>query len=202
MNIEIIKPYRLDKFLSSKENKRIFITGSSGSGKSTLWNALEENLGSTLAFPTRLISRPARPDDDIKENRHLNFDDFELLFKEKVIEFFWPKFLPNGTEYYGFEFTDRECMIYSCNNEFLLNYHFLRTHSDLSETGIIVHVKTDVEIRKNRLLKRCKNHNISESELLYRLTFSEDSIIGKYDIIINNNEDILTTSSNLIDLLF
>jgi len=201
MNIEIIKPYRLENFLSNSENKRIFITGGSGSGKSTLWNSLEEKLGNTLAFPTRFTSRPVRSDDNIKENQHLNFNDFNPLFKEKIIEFFWQKFLPNGTEYYGFKFTDKKCKIYSCNNEFLLNSNFLKTHSDLFENGLIVHVKTDIEIRKSRLLERYKKQNITESELLYRLTSNEDKIIDKYDITINNNEDILTARSNLIDIL-
>jgi len=206
MSIEITKTQYLESFTSNNDRskRRIFITGASGSGKSSLWKQLRAKLSEHVDFPVRLISRPVRQDDDLSENRHLPIDLFELWFNEKSIEFFWPKFLPERTEYYGFEFNENGTVIYGCNNEFLLNVAHLKSHSNLFEKSLIIHITCDIEIRKMRLSERYINQKISPGEINYRVDSGKgerDLINSSHIIVQNNSTNLLQTTNNLINLL-
>lgn len=206
MSIEITKAEYLERFILNKDGlgRRIFLTGASGSGKSALWKELRAQLSENVDFPARLISRPVRKDDDLSENKHLPIELFELRFNEKSIEFFWPKFLPERTEYYGFDFNKNKTVIYGCNNEFLLNVAHLKSHSDLFENGLIIQITCDLEIRKMRLAERYTNQTISSEEISYRVDSSkgEKDLTDSCHIIVqNNSKDLLQTTNDLIKVL-
>lgn len=203
MTVSIYNYDNLNKFLSEpkSETRRVFITGDSGSGKSTLWRSLHTFTNNKIAFPTRFISRSIRLDDDPNENQHLDINSFATYFRDKSIEFYWPKFLPNGVEYYGFKFCLGRTIVYGCNNEFLNNSKYLNTHSNLFKSSIIAHVTCSLEKRKKRLFRRYNSQNISISELQYRLESTKNDF--KFcDIAIDNTlDDISVISKALISLL-
>lgn len=208
MSIEVLKHHRLDNFRSqsSARIRRVFIVGASASGKSTLWRTLYSLTNAKVAFRIRFTSRLFRSDDDMIENQHLDEEKFDEHFKNGLLEFYWPKFLPTGNEYYGFGVCNAPIAIYGCNNEFILNAKHLKTQNDLLSNSIIVFVKCSPEERAQRLKARDDLNPLSQIEMDYRLGATDDEVkVGdSCDIIFNNNDkdDLQKNAKKLLKLLF
>lgn len=202
-NINIINEERvaLFKALPSNATRKIIIIGASGVGKSAVWKTMLKCSNKQLGFPTRYVSRKSRNDDDPKENQFLHHDYFDKYFEERIIDFYWPKFLPNATDYYGYGQSNSIFTVYGCNNELILNHSFLKSHIDLLSNSIILLVTCSEDIRIDRFNNRYKNQKISLDELSYRLASSENELIlkGKSDMIFMNDEKNI--ENNLITLM-
>jgi ribose 1,5-bisphosphokinase PhnN len=206
-NLILLNKSRIKSFktLSPEIERKVFIIGASGSGKSTLLQILYSYKNSQITFPTRLVSRHLRPDDDLNENEHLGYKYFNEYFINNQLEFFWPKFLPESTELYGFKFCKAPLCIYGCNNEFIINAKFIQSHSNLNSNSLFILISCKPNIIAQRLMVRYKTTAVSKKELEYRLaTSSKEFIVKKScDLIVkNDSDDIEKTAKNLIEFVF
>jgi ribose 1,5-bisphosphokinase PhnN/8-oxo-dGTP pyrophosphatase MutT (NUDIX family) len=153
----------------------IIIVGESGAGKTTLVNALrrQEDISHLVVFPKRYITRAMRQNDDIVENMHTTFEQFQSLQKAGVIDIAWPRDLGQNSHFwYGFQALAKEkegitkpLPIYSANNA------FLKSGLPILKRALIISILAPKEIRENRL--NVRSPELKALELLLRLTPTE-----------------------------
>lgn len=202
--ISVLNNKQVEAFLkATNEKRRIFIIGASGSGKSTIWHEIYSLKLKNTSLPVRYISRPLRLDDDIIENKNIELDNFEYLFRAKVLEFYWAKYLPEKTELYGFPYCPDDVVIYGCNNEFIFNSASLILQSDIFINSVKVLVTCSEDERLRRLLNRYTNSNVTKSEYQYRVEIidKETEIKNKSDLLFINEGDIKSNVNELLNLL-
>lgn len=110
-----LRPENLEKL---KSIQALFIVGASGVGKTTIRNILEGVAKEGFDFPTRIITRAQRPNDDLHENQFAtDLDDLKRRVEGGLI---WKRDLGENTEYYGFmKPKQNHFPIYSANNAFV-----------------------------------------------------------------------------------
>lgn len=133
-----------------------------------------EELSDFLHIPKRYITRPQREGDDLVENGHVTWEEFNSMVASGKLWPYWQRELDQGRiEQYGFETTSSDKLrIYSANNAFLRDVNeSLKTV--LNESCVVV-VESDESKRAERLADR--SPDMKDSERSHRLSDSGTDI--------------------------
>lgn len=167
------------------------IVGSSGVGKSFLVSALRNsNLAQegVLAFPVRLITRRARMNDDINENRHVSWEHFEMVKAAELLSVYWPRHLvAHHQEQYGFHRHEEGSFpIFSANNALLRCRQ--RQVTEFLRRKVIIGVYASDAVREKRLRNRSPDLFVERhEEVENRLVDSSSSIPPIVDFVVNTD---------------
>lgn len=183
----------------------IVVVGSSGAGKSYHIGAARNSSLShegVIQFPTRLITRARRKDDDLDENQHVTRQHFETACAGGILSVFWPRSLVKGTtEYYGFYHpVPGSLPIYSANNAILRCRQcqvdeFLRTK-------LIVGIYASDAVRERRLRSRSPDLFLDRpDEVRNRLGDSSEGIPPFVDFVIDTNANDSGSTDSRIDFV-
>lgn len=142
-----------------QKTEKLIILGQSGSGK----DFLRRSLMKKLKYSPKFTTRPKR----INETHGIDYDfisksEFETLKDNDKIKSYQSFLINNDTWYYGITVDNFE------NNQlFIMTPHEISqlTDKDLSNC-FVVYLDIDIEIRRNRLMKRNDNNDSIERRLL------------------------------------
>lgn len=190
--------------------ERLFVIGSSGVGKISLVNYIRDNAAcyrhGLLQVPLRYITRPARKNDDVVENCHVNHEAFQTHVQDGTIDFHWQRDLGADTyERYGFAAARKNIMpLYSCNMALVKDGNGLAP-ADTLENGLIIGVYAANEMRVDRFSKRSPDVLANRKEAEKRLSDDPAIVFEKSHIVLDNSyplEDVGREFVTFLEKLF
>lgn len=173
--------------------KRIFIIGSSGVGKTSLVNFLKSypDLADKVHVPLRYITRPARQNDDLQENRHVDYEIFQELVDKDEINIHWQRDLGgNQYERYGFASIHGNKMpLYSANMA-LVKADNAIAPSDILENSLLIGVYLPEDKRIERFSARSPDVMQRKEEIQKRFSDKTDDVFDTCHIVVDNQSNI------------
>lgn len=151
----------------------IVVVGPSSSGKSTIvdvareWTQSDEGVSAQAVVPTRIVTRPTRPDDLVREENIFarTPQEYEEMTRRG---FQWYRKMENGRiERYGFgPAPENALLILSANNAFLSSdAHLSGVPADFFERALVFFVYAAPWIRSERIGRRSPDMKPAEVEI-------------------------------------
>lgn len=185
---------RSQSLLSLGEIQRVIFCGSSCVGKSTLEDAVRKAaltgaLAGKINVPSRVITRPPRPDDR-KDFQFCTTLEFEALVAEGKLGLYGVKIMEGGRqEPYGFTKPEEGTIpIYFANNQTFKNKISVGPAGVL-DNALIVLIYAPDNIREERLRQRSPELFVERpEEVAFRLSAQERAIklVSEAHLIIKN----------------
>lgn len=170
--------------------RAIVFVGSSCVGKSTIVDAVRDAVGKSgisekFFVPQRLITRPPRLGDNLRENAYTSPEELEQMFMYGEVGVNWIRHMEGTrTEQYAFpRVRDGLIPVYSANNDILRNRRNL-TLNELLHHALIIGVYAPESIRAARLLER--SPDMKPDEAAYRLGDRSGNIIPESHLLVKN----------------
>lgn len=169
----------------------VCIVGASGSGKSTAVAMLRAMVGDTVDLPLRYVTRPARSDDDPRENLSLIHSQFEEKWTAGEIFCRWEKPIPGaGTVHYGFATPKRANVLLSGNSDLLTGASTVRPTDALAFMKYVL-LTCEPNTRMNRIASRDPKLRKGSAEWRKRAQDDTTTLVPLCDVVIDTTGGIL-----------
>ena len=192
--------------LKSGQIEKIYVIGSTGVGKTTLVNYIKDKTNfikqGILQVPLRYITRPARRNDDIIENRHVTQEEFDHHLAQGDIGVHWRRDLGGQHfERYGFAALRTNAVpLYSANMALVRSDAQLLPDDSL-ENSLIIGVYLPADIRFDRFAKRSPDVLLNKAEAEKRLSDDPRAVFDFCHVVVDNQHPIEETGAELARFL-
>ena len=150
-------------------------------------------MNSIASCVERYITRPARKNDDLIENSHVTFEEFQALIDQGAMSFYWNRVMEEGRqERYGFRKSLPKIFlnILSGNNALYNNPESIQPENVLGTNTLWIGIYAEESVREERLIRRSPDLvRDKPEEVSYRLRDLAEFMKPYVHIVVNNFGD-------------